>query len=299
VNVQSQNDKSNDERPESNEVKKHDPTLSPPNEDGAGAEPTEARKEPVEKKRSSDAADIEALFHRFKETGDPSIREQLILMHDKLVRFLARKFADRGEPLNDLVQVGYIGLINAVDRFDPERGTKFSTYATPTIVGEIRRHFRDTRWSLKVPRRLQELNLAVRKLSDQMTHTLGHSPTVEEMAARLQVSEEDVLEALELGYVAYETISLDSVVEVDGDSIGATLSDFIGGNDETLENFDMNYRLKEAIEELEPRERLVISLKFFDSLSQTEIAKRLNCSQMQVSRIQRRALIRLREAMKD
>ncbi|MCA1595178.1 MAG: SigB/SigF/SigG family RNA polymerase sigma factor [Chloroflexi bacterium] len=243
--------------------------------------------------------DVETLFKRYKETGDTAIREQLILMHDKLVRFLARKFADRGEPLNDLVQVGYIGLINAVDRFDPERGTKFSTYATPTIVGEIRRHFRDTRWSLKVPRRLQELNLAVRKLTDQMSHTLGHSPTVEELAQKLQVSEEDVLEAMELGFIAYETVSLDAAVETEGESGGTTLSDFVGSNDQTLDHFDMNYRLKEAIEELEPRERLVVTLKFFESLSQTDIAKRLNCSQMQVSRIQRRALIRLREAMRD
>jgi len=252
-----------------------------------------------ETKRENETVDVEELFRRYKETGDRSIREQLILMHDKLVRFLARKFADRGEPLNDLVQVGYIGLINAVDRFDPERATKFSTYATPTIIGEIRRHFRDTRWSLKVPRRLQELNLAVRKLSDQMSHTQGHSPTVEEMAKKLNVTEEEVLEALELGYIAYETVSLDAVVDMDGDAAGATLSDFIGATDQTLDNFDMNYRLKEAIEELEPRERLVITLKFFDCLSQTDIAKRLNCSQMQVSRIQRRALIRLREAMRD
>jgi RNA polymerase sigma-B factor len=249
--------------------------------------------------RHSEAPNVEALFRQYRETGDTAIREQLILMHDKLVRFLARKFADRGEPLNDLVQVGYIGLINAVDRFDPERGTKFSTYATPTIVGEIRRHFRDTRWSLKVPRRLQELNLAVRKLSDQMTHQLGHTPTVEEMAVRLNVSEEDVLEAMELGFVAYETVSLDAAVDSEGESVGGTLSDFIGSTDQTLDHFDMNYRLKEAIEELEPRERLVVSLKFFESLSQTDIARRLNCSQMQVSRIQRRALSKLRDSMRD
>lgn len=250
-------------------------------------------------KPGSEPVDVESLFRQYKDTGDRSLREQLILMHDKLVRFLARKFADRGEPLNDLVQVGYIGLINAVDRFDPERGTKFSTYATPTIVGEIRRHFRDTRWSLKVPRRLQELNLAVRKLTDQMTHHLGHAPTVEEMAIKLQVTEEDVLEAMELGFVAYETVSLDAQIDSEGEAGSTTLSDFVGSTDNTLDSFDMNYRLKAAIDELEPRERLVITLKFYESLSQTDIAKRLTCSQMQVSRIQRRALIRLREAMRD
>jgi RNA polymerase sigma-B factor len=243
--------------------------------------------------------DVEALFRQFKDTGDPALREQLILMHDRLVRFLARKFADRGEPLNDLIQVGFIGLINAVDRFDPERGTKFSTYATPTIVGEIRRHFRDTRWSLKVPRRLQELNLAVRKLTDQMVNTLGHSPTVEEMAEKLGVSEEDVLEAMELGFVAYETVSLDAQMDSEGDAGGMTLADFLGSTDQTIEQFDINYRLKTAVEELEARERLVINMKFYQSLSQSDIARRLSCSQMQVSRIQRRALAKLRDAMRD
>ena len=254
---------------------------------------------PNEESKPSPTTDIDELFRRHKSTGDPAAREQLVLMHDRLVRFLARKFADRGEPLNDLIQVGYIGLINAVDRFDPERGTKFSTYATPTIIGEIRRHFRDTRWSLKVPRRLQELNLAVRKMTDQMTHTLGRSPTVEEMARKLHVSEEDILEALELGYVAYETVSLDAKVDVEGDQGGTTLSDFIGSNDQTLDSFDMNYRLKMAIDELEPRERVVISMKFYETLSQTDIAKRLKCSQMQVSRIQRRALLKLRATMQE
>ena len=250
-------------------------------------------------KHDAEALGVEELFRRFKESGDRDAREQLILMHDRLVRFLARKFADRGEPLNDLVQVGYVGLINAVDRFDPDRGTKFSTYATPTIIGEIRRHFRDTRWSLKVPRRLQELNLAVRKMTDQMTHHLGKAPTVEEMASKLGVSEEDVLEAMELGVVAYETVSLDAQIDVEDDAGGNTLSDFVGITDHSLDDFDINYRLKAAVEELGTRERLVVTLKFYDGLSQSDIAKRLNCSQMQVSRIQRRALAKLREAMKE
>ena len=130
-------------------------------------------------------------------------------MHQNLVRFLAGKFANRGEPLEDLVQVGVIGLINAIDRFDPDRGTKFSTYATPTIVGEIRRHFRDKAWSLKVPRRLQELNLAANKAAEELSQRLGHPPTIQEIAEEVGATEEETLEAIELGN-AYDTVSLDS-----------------------------------------------------------------------------------------
>jgi len=153
--------------------------------------------------------DAERLFLEYRATRDTPIRDRLVLMHENLVRFLAAKFANRGEPLEDLVQVGTIGLINAIDRFEPERGTKFSTYATPTIVGEIKRHFRDRAWNLKVPRWLQELNLQVMRANEQLAQQLGRSPTIVEIAAHVGASEAETLDAMELGN-AYETVSLDT-----------------------------------------------------------------------------------------
>jgi RNA polymerase sigma-B factor len=144
-------------------------------------------------------ADAEELFRQFARTRDERLREQLVAMHQNLVRFLAGKFANRGEPLEDLVQVGTIGLINAVDRYDSGRGNKFSTYATPTIVGEIRRYFRDKAWSLKVPRRLQELNQAANKAVDVLSVKLGHSPSIAQIAEYIHATEEETLEAIELG----------------------------------------------------------------------------------------------------
>ncbi len=161
--------------------------------------------------------DAEELFRQYARSRDTRIRERLVAMHQNLVRFLAGKFANRGEPLEDLVQVGTIGLINAVDRYDAGRGTKFSTYATPTIVGEIRRYFRDKAWSLKVPRRLQELNQAANKAVDVLSVKLGRSPTVAEIAEVIGASEEETLEAMELGN-AYDTVSLDSRMSTESES---------------------------------------------------------------------------------
>jgi RNA polymerase sigma-B factor len=242
--------------------------------------------------------DVESLFIKYAETKDPKIREQLIEIHQNLVRFLAGKFANRGEPLEDLVQVGTIGLINAIDRFDPKRGTKFSTYATPTIVGEIRRYFRDKAWSLKVPRRLQELNLAANKAADALSVKLGRTPTIQEIAQAVGASEEETLEAMELGN-AYETVSLDSKLDEEGDSSPMSLSEFVGDTDGSIDTMDKYGDLTQAIECLEPREKAIIYLRFFKDLSQTEVAKRLNISQMHVSRLQQKALKRLRELLSD
>lgn len=242
--------------------------------------------------------DAESLFAKYAETKDPKVRERLVEMHQNLVRFLAGKFVNRGEPLEDLVQVGTIGLINAIDRFDPKRGTKFSTYATPTIVGEIRRYFRDKAWSLKVPRRLQELNLAANKAADNLSAKLGRTPTIQEIAQAVGASEEETLEAMELGN-AYETVSLDTKLVNEGDSSPLSLAEFVGDTDGSLNSLDKFGDLSQAIECLDPREKAIIYLRFFKDMSQTEVAKRLNISQMHVSRLQQKALKRLRELLAD
>ena len=238
----------------------------------------------------------EELFKRYIETKNHKIRDHLVLMHQNLVRFLAGKFANRGVPLEDLVQVGLIGLINAVDRFDPDRGTKFSTYATPTIVGEIRRHFRDKAWSMKVPRRLQELNQAASKAADELSQRLGHTPTIQEIAADIGASEEETLEAIELGN-AYDTVSLDTKLSHEGESAPLTLAEFIGDSDDSIQSIESHGDLNQAIESLEPRQRAIIYYRFFQDMSQTEVAKRLNVSQMHVSRLQQKAVKRLKELL--
>ncbi len=240
--------------------------------------------------------DTEELFRTYTITRSSHVRDQLVIMHQNLVRFLAGKFANRGEPLEDLVQVGLIGLINAVDRFDPDRGTKFSTYAAPTIVGEIRRHFRDKAWSLKVPRRLQELSLATNKAAEELGQLLGHTPTVQEIARHVGASEEETLEAMELGN-AYDTVSLDSPLSQGGESAPLTLAEFVGDLDPSLQTIETFGDLKHAVDALEPREKTIISYRFFKDMSQTEVANRLNISQMHVSRLQQKALKRLKELL--
>jgi RNA polymerase sigma-B factor len=242
--------------------------------------------------------DAESLFREYTRTQDPRLRERLITMHQSLVRFLASKFANRGEPLEDLVQVGTIGLVNAVDRYNTDRGSKFSTYATPTIVGEIRRYFRDKAWSLKVPRRLQELNQATNKAADALSAQLGRSPTVAEIALYIGASEEETLEAIELGN-AYETVSLEAQLTSESDSAPVTVGEMVGIEDETLKNLHSYGDLSAAMEELDEREKAIIVLRFFQDLSQTEVAQKLNVSQMHVSRLQRRALEKLKKSLSD
>ncbi len=242
--------------------------------------------------------DAETLFAHYSETKDLKVRDRLVLMHQNLVRFLAGKFMNRGEPIEDLVQVGTIGLINAIDRFDPERGTKFSTYATPTIVGEIRRHFRDKAWSLKVPRRLQELNLAANKAAENLSQKLGRVPTIQEISQAVGASEEETLEAIELGN-AYDTVSLDSKLAYESESAPLSLAEFVGDTDGSLDNLERYGDLNQAMDCLDARERSIIYLRFFRDMSQTEVAKKLSISQMHVSRLQQKALRRLKELLSD
>ncbi|MGC1380899.1 MAG: SigB/SigF/SigG family RNA polymerase sigma factor [Candidatus Baltobacteraceae bacterium] len=226
------------------------------------------------------------------------LRDELVVVHLNLVRFLAVRFANRGEPLDDLVQVGTVGLLKAIDRFELERGVEFTTYATPTIVGEIKRYFRDKGWAVKVPRRLQELNLAVNRASDKLAIELGRSPTVAELAAHLQAGEDEILEAQELGQ-AYNLLSLDSELSSESDKRAQTLADTVGVADSGLELLEDRANLERAFHALTGRERVIIYLRFYESISQTEIAKRLNVSQMHVSRLQAKALDKLRAVLAE
>jgi RNA polymerase sigma-B factor len=226
------------------------------------------------------------------------LRDELVVVHLNLVRFLAVRFANRGEPLDDLVQVGTVGLLKAIDRFELERGVEFTTYATPTIVGEIKRYFRDKGWAVKVPRRLQELNLAVNRASDKLAIELGRSPTVAELAVHLKSTDDEILEAQELGQ-AYNLLSLDSEVSGETDKKSQTLADTVGVSDAGLELLEDRANLERAFEVLTGRERVIIYLRFYESVSQTEIAKRLNVSQMHVSRLQAKALDKLRAVLAE
>jgi RNA polymerase sigma-B factor len=242
--------------------------------------------------------ELERLSVEYATSRDPKLRDVLVLHHQRLVRSIATRFLGAGEALEDLIQVGNIGLINALDRYDPAQGTRFSTYATPTILGEIKRHFRDRAVGIKVPRWLQELHQATRKVSQVLTQELGRPPAVAEMAERLGVTEEEVLEAMESGE-AVNLVSLDTHLDAQGAIDSATLLDIVGRVDKTLLEFETYGDLRTAIESLGPREREVISLRFFDEMSQAKIAKKLNISQMHVSRLQQRALKHLREILSD
>jgi RNA polymerase sigma-B factor len=240
------------------------------------------------------SAEVEQLFAEYLRTRDPQIRDRLVLMHLSLARRLASKFVHRGEPLEDLAQVASIGLIHAVDRFEPERGTKFATYATPTIIGEIKRYFRDKAWVLKVPRALQELNAQVIQANETLTQQLARSPTIAEIAAHLGATEEETLDAMEMGHT-YEMVSLDCPLPMDGTDTALTLQDEVGAMDMGLQNVETYDALRTALKHLDNRGKMIIYLRFFQGLSQTEVAQRLQMSQMHVSRLQRRALQQLKE----
>ena len=223
-----------------------------------------------------------------------AVRDELVEMHLPLVEYLARRFRNRGEPLDDLVQVATIGLIKAVDRFDLERGVEFSTYATPTIVGEIKRHFRDKGWAIRVPRRLQELKLSLAKATSELSQRNGRSPTVGELAGHLNMSEEDVLEGLESAN-AYSAVSLDA--PDNGEDETHAVADTLGSTDDSLEGVEYRESLKPLLERLPAREKRILLLRFFGNMTQSQIAAELGISQMHVSRLLARTLAQLREGL--
>jgi len=244
---------------------------------------------------SFDAArrqELREKFVAFAETRSDTLRAELIEAHIGLAEYLARRFSNRGEPLDDLVQVASMGLVKAVDRFEPERGLEFSTYATHTIVGELKRHFRDKGWAVRVPRRMQELHLRLSSLVSTLNQDLGRSPTVAEIAQAAGVSEEEVLEALEAGQ-AYRFASLDAPVP--GEDSG-TLATSLGEEDASMVDVEHRVALSPLIAKLPERQQKILHLRFFEGLTQSEIASRLGISQMHVSRLLARSLAQLRAA---
>jgi RNA polymerase sigma-B factor len=235
---------------------------------------------------------VRTLFRKYQGSHDAEIREELIEAHLGLVEYLSRRFAGRGEPLEDLIQVATIGLIKAVDRFDPEREVEFSTYATPTIVGELKRHFRDKGWAVRVPRRLQELNLQLGEIIGQLSQKLGRSPTVVEMAEAAGTTEDEVLEGLDSAH-AYTLTSLDAPSGEED----LALREQIGSEDDTIELLEYRTSLMPLLERLPPRERTMLYLRFFRGMTQSEIAERLGISQMHVSRLLAKTLSNLRDGL--
>ncbi len=239
-----------------------------------------------------DKARTRELFSLYKDKGDEAARDELIMSHLNLVRFLASKFKNRGEPLDDLIQVGTIGLIKAIDRFDPSRGLEFTTYATPTILGEVKRHFRDKGWSIRVPRRLQELSAKVNQATDELTKELQRSPSTEEVAAKLGVSVDEVLEAMESSG-AYSSVPLEAGSSDEEDA--PAIIDHYASVDENLAASDDRMVIEDTIRDFSPREREVIRMRFVEGLTQVEIARRLGVSQVQVSRLLRRTLKKVQD----
>ena len=233
------------------------------------------------------------LLRRYHENGDLQAREQLIEQYMSLVRSLARRYSYRGEQLDDLVQIGSIGLIKAIDRFDLERGVELTTYATPNIIGEIKRHFRDRGWAVRVPRGLQELNVQLSKIIEQLTVQLGRSPTIPELAKAAGVEEEAVLEALESGR-AYSSLSLSSGGGTeDGEELDPLES--LGEIEHEYEVSEDRAVLAPGFKVLDERERTILHLRFFEGLTQSQIAQQVGISQMHVSRLIRRALEKIRD----
>ena len=220
-------------------------------------------------------------------------RDELVRLHMPIVEYVARRFYGRGEPMSDLVQVASIGLINALDRFDPGRGLEFTSYATPTIVGEIKRHFRDKGWMVRVPRRLQEVRSAMGPATADLNQQLGRSPTVTELAARIGATDDEVVEALEAGN-AYSPASIDA--ETDSAS-GWSLADTLGADDAGIEKVESRESLKPLLASLGERERTILMLRFFHNRTQSQIAEEIGLSQMHVSRLLARTLAQLRTGM--
>jgi len=236
------------------------------------------------------------LLRRYHEHGDVSARQALIERHIDFVRRLASRYARRGEQLDDLTQVGCVGLIKAIDRYDGGFGASLTTYAAPNVLGEIKRHFRDRGWSVRVPREIQELNVKLTKVVDELTTKLGRSPSVDELAAATGSSVEQVLEALESS-AAYSAMSLSEGPDPDDDGGGPM--ETVGQEDDAFEQSEQRLTLATGIQRLPARERMILHLRFFEGLTQSEIAERVGISQMHVSRLIRGSLDRMRSELEQ
>jgi RNA polymerase sigma-B factor len=236
------------------------------------------------------------LLRRYHEHGDVAARQELIERHIEFVRRLAQRYARRGEQLDDLTQVGCVGLIKAIDRFDGTFGATLTTYAAPNILGEIKRHFRDCGWSVRVPREIQELNVKLTRVVDELTTRLGRSPSVDELAAATGAPTELVLEALESSS-AYSALSLSE--GPDPDEEGGGPMETLGQDDEAFEQSEQRITLASGIQRLPSRERTILHLRFFEGLTQSEIADHVGISQMHVSRLIRDSLDRMRRELES
>ena len=235
--------------------------------------------------------DTKELFSELARTGDPGLRDRLVTLHLGLAHHLARRYTNRGEPYDDLVQVASLAIVKSVDRFDPERGVEFTTFATRTVIGELKRHFRDKGWAVRAPRRIQELYLELGKMTESLSQELGRSPTVAELASATEASEESVFEALEAGQ-GYRTASIDAT-----DRNEETLASHIGGEDLSMGTVEDRQLLAPAVARLAPREQTILQLRFGQGLTQSEIAARVGISQMHVSRLLAASLERLRKSV--
>ena len=238
------------------------------------------------------------LLRRYAKDHSPQVREELVQRFMPLARRLAARYAGGAEPYDDLVQVASVGLVKAIDRFDPERGTAFSTFAVPTILGELKRHFRDRGWSVHVPRDVQERILRVERALAELPARLGRAPTVSDLAERLEVSDEEVLEAMHASQ-GHHAISLDASSSHGDGEEPAPLGERIGESDIGFDTVEYGAAIEPALKEISDRDREVLHLRFVEDMTQSEIADRVGVSQMHVSRILRSTLEKLRRAVRE
>lgn len=248
-----------------------------------------------------DYTHLAPLFHEMAglpegDTRRTQLRERLVTEHMPVAEHIARRFDNRGEQYEDLLQVAKLGLVNAVDRFDPERGSDFLSFAVPTIMGEVRRHFRDASWAVRVPRRLKELHLSVSAAGDELAQSLGRAATPSEIAAHLGMSTDDVHEGMEAGY-AYHSVSTDEVITSGPDAI--SLGDTLGEDDTAFQHVEYQESLRPLLRTLPERDRTILRMRFFEYRTQTQIAELVGISQMHVSRVLSRTLTYLRNQLRE
>jgi RNA polymerase sigma-B factor len=269
--------------------------MTTPTTTGEAIIPASIRTDAIPDRRSDSSSGIELLQTMAalpaQHPSRAALREQAIEAWLPLAHHLANRYSGRGEPTDDLAQTAAVGLIKAVDKYDPTRGVDFAGYAIPTIIGELKRHFRDRTWDVRVPRRLQELRLSISEANSALLQTLGRSPTVADIAAHLHITEEEVLEGLE-GARAYNAVSL-STPTGDGERV-TELGDMIGDVDGEFELAELRIALGPALSTLDQREQRILTLRFYGNLTQSQIAEQIGVSQMHVSRLLARALTKLR-----
>jgi RNA polymerase sigma-B factor len=253
---------------------------------------------------NSDSGDYDHLAPLFAELAATEegprreqLRDKLVTEHLPVAKHIARRFGHRGEPYEDLVQVATVGLINAVDRFDPERGSDFLSFAVPTIMGEVRKYFRDSSWSVRMPRRLKELHLAINAGTSRLAQSLGRAPTPSELAQHLGMSREEIHEGLAAGN-AYQSASLDDMLMASDES-SISLGSTLGAEDPEIEMIEQREALHPLLQRLPERERKIVIMRFFGNMTQTQIAQKVGISQMHVSRLLAKTLRQLREVLEE